>query len=167
MTINQVVFLVGGTGSRLGALTAETPKPVLPVGGRPFLDYLLDEASRYGFSRCLMLCGYRAESIQKAYEGRTVRGMRIETVVEAEPAGTGGALARAADRLDELFFLVNGDSLFDCNWLALTPPARIDRAWTARMTLAGGKKVYEYLKPPGDKPIEFEKTFTNNFLPKP
>jgi NitT/TauT family transport system substrate-binding protein len=41
--------------------------------------------------------------------------------------------------------------------------------WSAdgRMTLAGGKKVYEYLKPPGDKPIEFEKTFTNNFLPKP
>jgi NitT/TauT family transport system substrate-binding protein len=41
--------------------------------------------------------------------------------------------------------------------------------WSAdgRMTLAGGKKVYEYLKPPGDKTIEFEKTFTNNFLPKP
>ena len=41
--------------------------------------------------------------------------------------------------------------------------------WSAdgRMTLAGGKKVYEYMKPPGDKTIEFEKTFTNNFLPKP
>ncbi len=138
MTIDQVVFLVGGTGSRLGTLTAATPKPVLPVGGRPFLDYLLDEASRYGFSRCLLLCGYRAESIQKAYDGLTVRGMHVETAIEAQPAGTAGALARAADRLDELFFLVNGDSLFDCNWLALTPPAHIDRAWTARMTLAGG-----------------------------
>jgi D-glycero-D-manno-heptose 1,7-bisphosphate phosphatase len=138
MTVDQVVFLVGGTGSRLGTLTAATPKPVLPVGGRPFLDYLLDEASRYGFSRCLLLCGYRAESIQQAYQGRTVRGMRVETAVEAEPAGTGGALARSAERLDDLFYLVNGDSLFDCNWLALTPPAHIDRAWTARMTLAGG-----------------------------
>ena len=74
MTVDQVVFLVGGTGSRLGTLTAATPKPVLPVGGRPFLDYLLDEASRYGFSRCLLLCGYRAQSIEKAYQagGRTL-----------------------------------------------------------------------------------------------
>ncbi len=89
MTVDQVVFLVGGTGSRLGALTAETPKPVLPVGGRPFLDYLLDEASRYGFARCLLLCGYRADSIQKAYDGRSIRGMRVETAIEVEPAGTG------------------------------------------------------------------------------
>jgi molybdopterin-guanine dinucleotide biosynthesis protein A len=51
MTIDQVVFFVGGTGSRLGTLAADTPKPVLPVGGRPFLDYLLDEASRYGCAR--------------------------------------------------------------------------------------------------------------------
>jgi D-glycero-D-manno-heptose 1,7-bisphosphate phosphatase len=138
MTVDQVVFLVGGTGSRLGSLTAETPKPVLPVGGRPFLDYLLDEASRYGFSRCLLLCGYRAHSIEQAYQGRAVRGMQVETAIESEPAGTAGALARAAGRLDELFFLVNGDSLFDCNWLALAPAARDRRDWTARMTLAGG-----------------------------
>jgi len=144
MNIDQVVFLVGGTGSRLGAATADTPKPILPVGGRPFLDYLLDEASSYGFSRCLLLCGYRAERIQKVYEGRVVRGMRVETVIEAEPAGTGGALARAGGRLDELFFLVNGDSLFDCNWLALRPAARDDRQWTARMTLAGGIQGNRY-----------------------
>ena len=144
MTVDQVVFLVGGTGSRLGTLTAETPKPVLPVGGRPFLDYLLDEASRYGFSRCLLLCGYRAQSIEKAYQGRSVRGMRVETAIEAEPAGTAGALVRAAGRLDELFFLVNGDSLFDCNWLALSPAARDRRDWTARMTLASGIKGNRY-----------------------
>jgi D,D-heptose 1,7-bisphosphate phosphatase len=144
MTVGQVVFLVGGTGSRLGTLTAETPKPVLSVGGRPFLDYLLDEASRYGFARCLLLCGYRAQSIEKAYRGRTVRGMQVETAIEAEPAGTGGALARAAGRLDEIFFLVNGDSLFDCNWLALSPGARDHRDWTARMTLAGGIKGDRY-----------------------
>jgi len=138
MTVDQVVFLVGGTGSRLGALTAETPKPVLPVGGRPFLDYLLDEASRYGFARCLLLCGYRAESIQQAYDGRSVHGMGIETAIETEPAGTAGALARSADRLDDLFYLVNGDSLFDCNWLALVPAGRDGSDWTARMTLASG-----------------------------
>jgi len=59
-------------------------------------------------------------------------------------SGTGGALTRAADRLDELFFLVNGDSLFDCNWLALRPASRDERQWTARMTLAGGIQGNRY-----------------------
>ena len=135
--VDQVVFLVGGAGSRLGALTAETPKPVLSVGGRPFLDYLLDEASRYGFGRCLLLCGYRAESIERAYHGRVVRGMRVETAVEAEPAGTAGALAAAADRLDEQFFLLNGDSYFDFNWLSLAP-ALGQSDWTIHAALATG-----------------------------
>ena len=94
---------------------------MLDVGGRPFLDYLLDEASRYGIKRALLLCGYRAGDLMPAYHGRTIRGMRIEALVEKSPAGTAGALALAADRLDEDFFLVNGDSLFDFNWLALCP----------------------------------------------
>lgn len=138
MSIEQAVFLVGGTGSRLQKLTAETAKPMLEVGDRPFLDHLLYEASRYGFKRALLLCGYRAGDLMRAYDGRRIRGMRVETAVEAAPAGTAGALALAADRLDDTFFLVNGDSLFDFNWLALCPPAAGNSTWVARMTLAGG-----------------------------
>ncbi|MFI5000701.1 MAG: sugar phosphate nucleotidyltransferase, partial [Reyranellales bacterium] len=137
MKVDQVVFLVGGTGSRLGALTTETPKPILSVGGRPFLDYLLDEASRYGFARALLLCGYRSDDIRSAYEGRLIRGMKVEIAVEPTPAGTAGALLQAADRLDDVFFLVNGDSLYDCNWLALCPSPPGAPPWKARMTLAG------------------------------
>ena len=59
-----------------------TAKPMLDVGGRPFLDYLLDEASRHGIKRALLLCGYRAGDLTPIYNGRTIRGMRIETVVE-------------------------------------------------------------------------------------
>ena len=133
MNIEQVVFLVGGLGSRLGGLTVETAKPMLPVGGRPFLDYLLDEASRYGLRRALLLCGYRADDVRQSYDGRVVRGMKVEVAVEPVPAGTGGALAQAADRLDDTFFLANGDSLFDFNWLSL-PSAASDRSdWVARI----------------------------------
>ncbi len=144
MTVDQAVFLVGGTGSRLGALTTETPKPILSVGGRPFLDYLLDEASRYGFSRALLLCGYRSDDIRNAYEGRLVRGMKVETAVEPTPAGTAGALLQAAHQLDDVFFLVNGDSLYDCNWLALCPSATTAPTWQARMTLASGIRGSRY-----------------------
>ena len=137
VSIEQAVFLVGGLGTRLRGLTGARAKPLLDVGGRPFLDYLLDEASRYGIKRALLLCGYRAGELTQAYAGRTVRGMRIDTAVETAPAGTAGALTLAADRLDERFFLVNGDSLFDFNWLTLCPSPD-ERPGLVRMALAGG-----------------------------
>ncbi len=138
MTVEQAVFLVGGIGSRLKELTSATAKPALEVGGRPFLDYLLDEAARHGVRRALLLCGYRGDDMVRAYAGRSVHGMRVDAIVEPSPAGTAGALAHAADRLDERFFLVNGDSLFDFNWLALAPEPGIPWTGLVRMALAGG-----------------------------
>jgi D,D-heptose 1,7-bisphosphate phosphatase len=138
MTVDQAVFLVGGIGSRLRDLTATTAKPLLEVGGRPFLDYLLDEASRHGVKRALLLCGYRSHEVTRAYDGREVRGMKVEAIAEPAPAGTAGALALAADRLDEQFFLVNGDSLFDFNWLGLCPHPGTPWPGLVRMALAGG-----------------------------
>jgi D-glycero-D-manno-heptose 1,7-bisphosphate phosphatase len=138
MIAEQAVFLVGGLGTRLRSLTAGAAKPVLEVGGMPFLDHLLDEASRHGLKRALLLCGYRAADIVDAYKGRTIRGMQIETLVEKAPAGTAGALALAVDHLDPRFFVVNGDSLFDFNWLALHPPDGASDSWLVRMALASG-----------------------------
>jgi D,D-heptose 1,7-bisphosphate phosphatase len=138
MNVEQGVFLVGGLGSRLRALTGDTAKPILDIGGRPFLDHLLDEASRHGLKRALLLCGYRAGDLVASYQGRSIRGMVIETAVEPEPAGTAGALTLAADRLDDWFFLVNGDSLFDFNWLALLPATDDAATSWVRMALASG-----------------------------
>lgn len=138
LTVEQAVFLVGGLGTRLKGLTEQTAKPMLSIGGRPFLDYLLDEASRYGLKRALLLCGYRASDMVEAYDGRVIRGMRVETASEPSPAGTAGALALAADRLDDRFFLVNGDSLFDFNWLSLLPESPMPATNVVRMALASG-----------------------------
>jgi D-glycero-D-manno-heptose 1,7-bisphosphate phosphatase len=138
VTIEQAVFLVGGLGKRLRDLTTGTAKPVLQVAGRPFLEYLLEEAARHGMKHALLLCGHRGDDLVRSYDGRSIRGMRIETAVEPAPAGTAGALALAADRLDKQFFLVNGDSLFDFNWLALCPAASDTSPLLVRMALAGG-----------------------------
>ena len=62
----QAVILVGGLGTRLGQLTARTPKPLLPVSGRPFLDYLIEEAARHGCRKLLFLAQFEAEQV-KAY----------------------------------------------------------------------------------------------------
>lgn len=116
----QCVILVGGLGTRLGALTQGRPKPLTPVGDRPFLTYLLWHVRRFGFRRVLLLAGHRGEAvIEFAADPRWTEGLEVEVVVEPEPLGTGGALRNALDRLDERFLLLNGDSVFDFNWLDL------------------------------------------------
>lgn len=118
--MKQAVFLVGGRGSRLGSLTDTLPKPLLPVGGRPFLDYLIETAVRHGLTDIILLCGYKADAIAARYAGSGPQGSTIRIVVEAAPAGTGGALHHAAAFLDPQFFLCNGDSFFGFDWSDLS-----------------------------------------------
>ena len=85
--VEQAVFLVGGLGTRLGELTRQMPKPMLDVGGRPFLDYLIENARRHGLSRIVLLCGFQADVIARHYAGDP----NVTVIREPAPAGTGGA----------------------------------------------------------------------------
>ncbi len=114
--ISQCVILVGGLGTRLGELTRETPKPLLPVGTKPFLDYLIARAARFGFTDIVLLAGYLGNQMLDRYSGNqriAGRDVRIRVVVESEPAGTGGALTYLSNIADEYFVLMNGDSWID------------------------------------------------------
>jgi D-glycero-D-manno-heptose 1,7-bisphosphate phosphatase len=119
----QCVILVGGRGSRLGELTRDRPKPMLPVAGRPFLDHLVANVARFGVEDFLLLAGHQAAEVQAQAEalarvaGRP--GVRIRVVVEPEPLGTGGAVRFAAEHLESAFLLMNGDTFFDINLLDL------------------------------------------------
>ena len=135
MTTNQCAILVGGLGTRLGYLTKDTPKPLLPVAGRPFVDVLVDEAVRRGFDDIVLLAGHKggavvdyANQLQQRLGGRC----RIRLSVEPEPLGTGGAVAHAADLLADDFLLLNGDTWFDFNWLELLTFARGGPAMAVR-----------------------------------
>jgi len=118
----QAAILCGGLGTRLGALTATTPKPLLPVGKQPFLDILLETAGRAGIKRIVLLAGFMAERIAEYAVATPVKqhfDLSIEVAVEPYAAGTGGALWHARERLDEVFYLLNGDSWFDVSLQAL------------------------------------------------
>jgi D-glycero-D-manno-heptose 1,7-bisphosphate phosphatase len=120
--LRQAVILCGGLGSRLGALAADTPKPLLPVDGVPFLDVLLNELARQGITRVLLLAGFAAERVVDYAASTPLKtrfGLEIEVSIEPQRAGTGGAVWHARDRLDDRFFLLNGDSWFDINLLEL------------------------------------------------
>lgn len=117
---SQAVILVGGKGTRLGALTTSTPKPLMPMSdGRPFLDHLIESVARQGVERILLLAGHFGDQITLRYGERIVGGATVSVIVEPEPAGTAGALRIAAQALDETFYLMNGDSIVDINLRSL------------------------------------------------
>jgi mannose-1-phosphate guanylyltransferase len=111
------VVLVGGQGSRLRPLTLNTPKPMLPTAGVPFLAHLLSRIAAAGIRRVVLGTAYRAEVFEEFLgEDATggLEGLELECRPEPEPLGTGGGIRFAADALgpdyDEIV-VFNGDIL--------------------------------------------------------
>ena len=121
------VVLVGGEGTRLRPLTHTTPKSMLPIANRPFLEHQVAHLRAHGVDRIVLACGYRPDAIRAHF------GAELEYLVEPEPLGTGGAIAYAARTLSETFVVANGDVLTDLDLSALV---RFHRDRDARMTLA-------------------------------
>lgn len=123
--IRQAVILVGGKGTRLGEITRDIPKPMLPIASdRPFLDHLLEMVERHGYQDIVLLAGHLGDCVTEAYDGRRIGGAAVRVLREPEPLGTGGALTVARAVLDEWFLLMNGDAMFDINLRALEQTAR-------------------------------------------
>ena len=117
--ISQAFILAGGLGTRLGALTRQTPKPMLPVGGKPFLEYLVWNLRRHGITSIVLSVGHLSPRIITHFKDGSDFGVHIEYVAEETPLGTGGALKRAEDKFHGSFLVLNGDTLFDFNYLDL------------------------------------------------
>lgn len=145
MHVQQAVFLVGGKGTRLGAITAQTPKPMLDIGdGLSMLDVLIEQAARHGFAKVLLLAGHFGEAIEARHDGTRVHGADVRVVRELEPAGTGGALVNAREHLDPWFVLANGDTFFDANLRLLTVGAGPDADFLARLALREVPDISRY-----------------------
>ena len=108
----EAVVLAGGLGTRLRAAVADVPKPLAPVGGRPFLERLLDYWIAQGVRRAVLAIGYMHELVEKHF-GASYRGCEIAYSVEDQPLGTGGAMLQALPHLrTERFLVLNGDTYF-------------------------------------------------------
>jgi D,D-heptose 1,7-bisphosphate phosphatase len=140
----QAVLLTGGLGTRLGELTKATPKPLLEVDGRPFVEYLIDELARFGFKEILLLCGYKADQFNYLIEKYQAKDVKVSISQEPDTLlGTGGALKFAADRLQDHFLLMNGDTIFDINYVSLVLPFEFQDT-VARVALRKQSSVGRY-----------------------
>jgi mannose-1-phosphate guanylyltransferase len=115
----QALVLAGGEGSRLRPLTLTTPKPVLPLAGRPFLTFMLDWLHGHEVDEAILSLGFLADAVHEVL-GDIQSGMRLRYVHEDQPLGTAGPVRLAADEgmLADRFLVLNGDVLTDMDLTA-------------------------------------------------
>ncbi len=113
---NKVVLMVGGLGTRLRPLTDYTPKPMLKVGNKPILETIILNFKKYGFVNIVLCVSYKSEIIEDYFKDGSEFGVNIEYVHENKRMGTAGALSLVKEKLDESFFVMNGDLLTNINF---------------------------------------------------
>jgi len=113
---NKVVLMVGGLGTRLRPLTENTPKPMLKVGDKPILETIISNFKKYGFTDIILSVSYKSHVIEEYFEDGTKFGVQIEYIHEKKRMGTAGALSLIKEKLNEPFFVMNGDLLTNINF---------------------------------------------------
>ena len=116
--INVAVIMAGGKGSRLRSITNdEIPKPMVPVDGKPLLEYQVEKLKAYGIKKIVMIVGHLGEKIVDHFKDGKDFGVEIDYIFEKEPLGTAGAFYYLKDKIDAKdFMFVFGDVFFDMDF---------------------------------------------------
>jgi dTDP-glucose pyrophosphorylase len=108
--VRKAVLLAAGRGTRMGSITREVPKPMLPLHGKPLLEHIIERMKSVGIERFLIVTGYHRESIERHFGNRP----GIELAVQEPVNGTATAAMLARDFVeDQPFLLSYGDILCD------------------------------------------------------
>lgn len=115
----EAIVLAGGLGTRLRSVVSDLPKPMAPIGDKPFLEYILKYLQKNGITRVILSVGYKWETI-KEYFGYKWENIELVYSVEDEPLGTGGAIKKAMKQLKTgHVYIINGDTFFDVDLKSL------------------------------------------------
>jgi dTDP-glucose pyrophosphorylase len=112
---NTVVLMVGGRGNRLQPLTDDCPKPMLPIGGKPLLETIVDNFIEAGFKNIVFSVNYRSDIIHEHFGDGSAWGINISYLNEDKPLGTAGALSLIQERSEHPVIVMNGDLLTKVN----------------------------------------------------
>lgn len=158
----KAVVMAGGEGTRLRPMTANQPKPLLPVVNRPIMEHVLRLLKRHGFSETIVTVQFLAALVRNYFGDGDELGMHIWYATETKPLGTAGSVKNAEEALrDQPFLVISGDALTDID---LTDMVRFHRESGALVTV-GLKRV--------QNPLEFgivildQRGRVSRFLEKP
>lgn len=159
----QAVILAGGLGTRLRPVVDALPKSMAPMNGRPFLEFQIENLRSRGYTKILLLVGYRAESIVDHFGDGSAFGVNIAYSIEEGQLGTAGALKNAEAQLAESFLLLNGDTFLDLEYNELAERHRkrgslltmalvevADAGRYGAVEMAGGERIVRF----GEKCVE-------------
>lgn len=107
------VILAGGFGTRIKHLLGELPKPMAPVNGRPFVEWVVRYLAAQGIRNVVLSTGYLAETIEQHFQTQPVKNVRVTCIPETTPLGTAGGFLNAVrnEKSPAAFLVLNGDSL--------------------------------------------------------
>lgn len=141
---NPVVIMAGGLGSRLHELTREQPKPMLPVGGRPLLEMIVNRFVTQGFSRIWLAVNYRSEVIEEYFGDGRAFGADIRYLRENKRLGTAGALSLLPSEIEQPVIVSNADLVASLDY-----PELLDAHVSAGAVATMAVREHEYPIPFG------------------
>ena len=116
----KAIILAGGDGKRLRSVINDIPKPMAPIKDKPFLEYLILQLRKQNIKDIIFSIGYKGSIIKSYFQDGGNWDINIEYSEEDKPLGTGGALRKAGELIDdEQFIVMNGDSFFDIEFKQL------------------------------------------------
>lgn len=113
---NLMVIMAGGLGARLRPHTANCPKPLLPVGGKPILEHIIERAKAEGLEHFVLAVHFLGHMIEEHFGDGSGWQVRIDYLREESPLGTAGALSLLTPRPRAPFLVSNGDVLTDIRY---------------------------------------------------
>ena len=108
----KVVIMAGGKGTRIAEVNAQVPKPMIPIDGKPILEYQIEELKKQGYDDIILIIGHKGVVISDYFGNGRKYGVDIEYIIEDQPLGTAGALYFLKEKITDDFLLLNGDIIF-------------------------------------------------------
>lgn len=160
-----IVLMAGGLGTRLGSLTAKTPKPMINVGGKPLLESIIQNFSSQGFRNFYLSVNHCKEVLQDHFGDGSKLNVNIDYLVEDTPLGTAGALSLLPERPERPILVMNGDVLTSMKFDNLL---RFHEDAGCEATMCGREfsttVPYGVVKTDGSRLLGIEEKPTQNFL---
>jgi mannose-1-phosphate guanylyltransferase len=111
----KAVILAGGLGTRLQPYTTFLPKPMLPLGEKPILEYLIEWVKKNGIKSIVLCVSYLRKTIEDYFGDGEKFGVKIEYAISNKPLATAGQLKTSEKFIDDSFVCIYGDSIFEFN----------------------------------------------------
>ncbi|MDD4876058.1 MAG: sugar phosphate nucleotidyltransferase [Dehalococcoidales bacterium] len=116
--MNQAVILAAGEGQRLRPFTANKPKVMLVIAGKPILQYVVESLAQNGIRNIVLVVGYRREQIFDCLGSGAQFGVNINYIIQERQLGTAHALAQVKDVTENEFLVISGDNLIEADTIA-------------------------------------------------